>query len=182
MITFDLYRPHGTRSEKFFESAVRAGTVVGLESAGFREGYFGERQTQEMIAFAVLPGPGTALPTDVRAFEQLSLIEAEVGEHDNATGKVTVRGSLQLGEWARAVYLGGKAGFDQLPEPFRPPAQVVERLKDELRARESVLWVSGEPLVRTEADVSAVCLMKCDSGKRGLVVATSAASSFLLKI
>jgi hypothetical protein len=177
MILFDLYRPAGTRSKGFFEGPVRAGALVGLDTAGFYPGYFGARQTGELISFAVMPDSGQ-VPSTASAFENLSFIEAEVGEHNDDSGKVTVRSANALGEWARRSWLTAKAGFDRVSEDLRPPADVLSRLRDELRGRESTTWVSND----AQALVSALLLIKCDTDKRAVVLCRAGTPSYLVRL
>lgn len=177
MIAFDVYRPGGTRSKAFFEGPVRAGAIVGLDSSGFIDGFFGTRQTQEMVSFAVMPDSG-ALPADAQAFENLSFVEAEVGEHDDASAKVNIRSVQPIGEWARRTWLPAKAGFDKAPEALRPPADVLDGLREALRSKESVAWVAADPA----GPLLGVCLIKCDSDRRAIVVCAPGSASYLVRL
>jgi hypothetical protein len=178
MITFDVYRPAGTRSKGFFEGPVHAGAVVGLDSAGFNDGYFKTRQTQEMISFAVMPESG-AVPSDAAALENLSFVEAEVGEHNDDSAKVTVRSVSALGEWARRTWLPSKSGFDTIPAEMRPPADALANLREALRMKESVAWT---PEAGAANGVLGVCLIKCDSDRRAVVLCASGSPSYLVRL
>jgi len=179
MIPFDLYRPAGTRSKGFFEGPVRAASVVGLDGAGFHDGYFKTRQTKELLSFAVLPAESNAIPSDANAFENLSFVEAEIGEHDEEQSKVTIRSVQAIGEWARRTWLPAKGGFDLVPAELRPPAEVLANLREALRSKESVVWVSDGA---AEGPVAAMCLIKCDSDRRALVLCKQGTDSYLVRL
>jgi hypothetical protein len=179
MIPFDLYRPAGTRSKGFFDGPVHAASVVGLDGAGFTSGYFKTRQTQELLSFAVLPANSDAIPTDARAFENLSFVEAEVGEHDDESSKVTIRSVQAIGEWARRTWLPSKAGFDMVPAELKPPAEVLASLREALRSKESVVWVADPA---SAGPVVAMCLIKCDSDRRALVLCNPTSTSYLVRL
>lgn len=178
MIHFDLYRPAGTRSKGFFDGPVRAGSVVGLDSAGFSDAYFQSRQSNELISFAVMPDSGQ-VPADAAAFETLSFVEAEVGEHSDETAKVTIRSVNAIGEWARRTWLAAKAGFDKVPAELRPPEDILLHLRDELRGKESTAWVAGES---DSGAVAGLLLIKCDSDKRAIVLCRPGSPSYLVRL
>ena len=179
MISFDLYRPAGTRSKTFFEGPVNAGSVVGIDASGFSDGFFKSRQTQELISFVVVPGVGDALPSDAAAFENLSFVEAEVGEHNDDSAKVIVRSIAPIGEWARRVWLPSKAGFDGVPEDVRPPADILAPLREALRMKESVVWIAD---ATATGPVRAVCLLKGDTDRRAAVLCASGSPSYLVRL
>lgn len=179
MIPFDLYRPAGTRSKTFFEGPVNAGSVVGIDAAGFSDGFFKSRQTQELISFVVLPGETGGLPADAAAFENLSFVEAEVGEHNDETAKVTVRSIAPIGEWARRTWLTAKAGFDVVPGDIRPSQEILAPLREALRMKESVVWVAD---AAAAGPVRAVCLLKGDTDRRAIVLCASGSPSYLVRL
>lgn len=179
MIPFDLYRPAGTRSKTFFDGPVNAGSVVGIDAAGFSDGFFKARQTQELISFVVLPQAGGSLPADTAGFENLSFVEAEVGEHTDDTAKVTIRSIAPIGEWARRVWLTSKATFDGVPADIRPSAEILAPLREALRMKESVVWVAD---AAAAGAVRAVCLLKCDTDRRAIVLCASGSPSYLVRL
>ena len=179
MISFDLYRATGTRSKTFFDGPVNAGAVVGIDAAGFSEGYFKSHQTQELLSFVVLPGDGVSLPSQASDFENLSFVEAEVGEHNDETAKVTIRSIAPIGEWARRAWLASKAGFDLVPEDLRPSPDVLAPLREALRMKESVAWAAD---AAASGPVKAVCLLKCDTDRRAIVLCSPGSPSYLVRL
>jgi hypothetical protein len=119
------------------------------------------------------------IPADASAFENLSFVEAEVGEHNDETAKVTIRSVASLGEWARRAWLPNKAGFAEVPEPLRPADDVLTPLRDALRARESVVWTAG---AGATGAIRAVGLLKCDSDRRAVVLCDTGAPSYLVRL
>jgi hypothetical protein len=178
MIAIDVYRPGGTRSKAFFEGPVRAGAIVGLDSVGFHDAFFKTRATQEMISFVVMPDSG-AVPTDAAGFENLSFVEAEVGEHDDASAKVTVRSVQPIGEWARRTWMPAKSGFDTVPEDSRPPSAALADLREALRSKEAVVWV---PDATAPEGMLGMCLIKCDSDRRAIVLSAPGRPSYLVRL
>lgn len=181
MRTFDLYLPAGTQSQGFFNQPPSPGTMTWIEKSGFHEGYFNERQTRDLLEFAVLAEGSGTIPRDPVAFEKLPFVEAEVMEPNDNGAKIAVRSATTLGEWARGVYSLGKSSIQSIPEESRPPASILEPLQQLFRSREGAVWVADAPPADPKAP-SAVYLFKCDSDRRCLVLTSSAASSYLVKI
>ncbi len=181
MRTFDLYHPAGTKSQGFFEAPVAEGSMIWIEKGGFHDGYFRERQTKDLIEMAILPNGIAGLPREATAFENVLFLEAEVLEPKEDSAKIIVRSVTTLGEWARGAHTLGKDNVQAIPETSRPQANVMDPLLAASRSNEGVVWVS-DAAPSDPASPSAVYLFKCDFDKRCLVLTSSAAASFLVKL
>lgn len=182
MLPIDIYRSHGSRSQGFFNQAIRSGAVVGLDAAGFRAGFFDDKQTKELLSFVVLTGEGGAIPATPDEFSRLPFVEAEVGEHNATEANVTIRSVSDLGEWARTAWLTSKAGFPTVPEAHRLPADVLTSLMEELRRQEMVLWVNPQPPSAGSDGLLGACLIKCDFDRRAVVLGSGSWPSYLVRL
>ena len=169
MTDFDLYNPAGTQSKTFFDGATAPGTLVWLDDFGFRENFFADHQTKDLLQFIVMTDPN--VPRAREAFEKMPFVEAEIVEQNEKSAKVVIRSSMTLGEWARAARFFGKPGLDQVPEDRRPSKETLTPLLESLRSQEGALWAG---------DGGAVYLFKGDTDKRAIILTKGKA--YLLKL
>lgn len=181
MRTFDLYQAAGTPSQGFFEQPLSAGSMTNIFSAGLGNVSLADRQTHDLIEMVVLNGGLAAIPREAAAFERLPFIEAEVLEPRDDGAKIILRSVTTVGVWARAMYSLGKSSVSSIPEASRPSPEVLAALSAELRSKEGVVWVA-DAWPQDPAAPTAVSLFKCEFDKRCLVLTSSGANNYLVKL